>query len=61
VDKPTITYTGRADATKVGHRDVLSAIYRLVLDSQANEEAAAESRPNPERICGEIRARGSIR
>ncbi len=46
---PTITYSRRQDASQEAELSALAAVYRFILDSRKQKEAAPESRPEDER------------
>ncbi len=43
---PTITYSRRQDASQEAELSALAAVYRFILDSRKQKEAAPESRPD---------------
>ena len=46
MDKPSISYVPRSDATPEAELNALAAIYKLCISSHARKEAAPESRPD---------------
>ena len=44
--KPAITYATRQDATPEGELNALAAVYRIILDSRTNRNAAGVSSTN---------------
>ena len=49
MDKPSITYAPRPDATPEAEIGALANVYRYVLDCRAKKKAALESRPHDAR------------
>ena len=47
VDKPSVIYTPRSDATPKAELDVLANVYRFILDRHAKKMAAGTA-PNPD-------------
>jgi hypothetical protein len=46
VADPTITYSRRQDASQEAELSALAAVYRFILGSHKEKEAAPESRPD---------------